>query len=71
MLTSDAEKKTYVWIINPKTHKVKRREIQIGELMPTGISVVKGLHEGEWVVTAGIHSLNEDEKVSLLNEQDE
>lgn len=71
VMTNDTEKKTYVWIINPKTHEVHRRPIQIGELTPTGISVVGGLHEGEWVVTAGIHSLKEGEKATLLNEQDE
>ncbi len=70
VLTSDSEKKTYVWIINLKKHEVNRREIQIGELTPTGISVIKGLHEGDWVVTAGIHSLEEGEQVTLLNGQD-
>lgn len=70
VMTTDSEKKTYVWIINPKTHQVHRCEIVIGELTPTGISVVKGLHEGEWVVTAGIHSLKEGEKVTILDEQE-
>ncbi|KTC82603.1 efflux RND transporter periplasmic adaptor subunit [Legionella cherrii] len=70
VVTTDSEKKTYVWIINPKTYQVHRCQIQIGELTPTGISVIKGLHAGEWVVTAGIHSLEEGEKVTILNEQD-
>lgn len=68
VLTMDSDRKTYLWIINPKTSQVNRREITIGELTSTGISIVKGLSEGEWVVTAGIHSLKEGEKVTILNE---
>lgn len=70
VMTTDPEKKTYVWVINPKTQQVTQCEIIIGELTPTGISVIKGLHEGAWVVTAGIHSLKEGEKVIILNEQE-
>jgi RND family efflux transporter MFP subunit len=69
VLTTDSEKKTYVWIIDPQTQQLHRREIIIGELTPTGISVIQGLHEKEWVVTAGVHSLKEEEKVTILNEQ--
>ncbi|MFJ1269590.1 efflux RND transporter periplasmic adaptor subunit [Legionella lytica] len=69
VLTTDAEKKTYVWIIDPQNQQLHRREVTIGELTPTGISVLQGLHEKEWVVTAGIHSLKEGEKVTVLNEQ--
>ncbi|MDR3501176.1 MAG: efflux RND transporter periplasmic adaptor subunit [Legionella sp.] len=69
VMTTDSEKKTYVWIINSQTNELHRREIVIGELTPTGISVLQGLHEKEWVVTAGIHSLKEGEKVTRLNEQ--
>ncbi|OEH46027.1 Multidrug resistance protein MdtA [Legionella parisiensis] len=61
---------TYIWIINSKSLKVHQRQIQIGELTPTGILVLKGLQQGEWIVTAGVHSLIEGEQVTLLKEQD-
>ncbi len=70
VLTVDSEKKTYVWKIDSKTHQVHRSEIKIGELTSAGISVIEGLREGEWIVTAGIHSLEEGEQVTILNEQD-
>ncbi|MFC3909121.1 efflux RND transporter periplasmic adaptor subunit [Legionella dresdenensis] len=69
VLTTDSEQKTFVWLIDSKTKEVHRRQIQIGELTPTGITVISGLHKGEWVVTAGIHSLVEGEKVTFLTGQ--
>jgi RND family efflux transporter MFP subunit len=68
VMSTDSEQKTFVWIINPKTHQLSQRSITIGELTPTGISVIKGLQEGEWVVTAGIHGLKEGETVTILNQ---
>lgn len=70
VLTMDSEKRTYVWKIDPQTNQVHRSEIKPGELTSTGISVLAGLHEGEWIVTAGIHSLEEGETVTILNEAD-
>jgi len=59
--------KSEVWVIDLKTQTVHKKTITIGELSPTGVTVLKGLSVGDWVVTAGIHSLTEGQKVTILN----
>ncbi|KTC84446.1 efflux RND transporter periplasmic adaptor subunit [Legionella brunensis] len=67
VFTEDTNNKTYVWIVD--NNKVHRRQITIGELTSTGISVLSGLTSDEWVVIAGIHSLKEGESVIILNQK--
>lgn len=69
LLTHGSDSKSYVWIIDKKTLQVHQRQVNIGELTPTGISITKGLRPGDWLVTAGIHSLKEDDKVTILNQR--
>lgn len=71
LLTTGTDNKSYVWVIDTKTNQVHQRQVTIGELTETGVSILKGLQENEWVVTAGVHSLDEGEKVNLLNKKDE
>ena len=71
LMTMGTDNKSYVWVIDANTQQVHKREVQISELTATGVSVLKGLNESEWVVTAGVHSLDEGEKVTILNQKDE
>ncbi|MBI2785245.1 MAG: efflux RND transporter periplasmic adaptor subunit [Legionella longbeachae] len=71
LMTKCTDNKSYVWVIDSKTNEVHKREVLIGELTATGISILKGLSGSEWVVTAGIYSLEEGEKVTILNQKDE
>jgi membrane fusion protein, multidrug efflux system len=68
LFTHDSDHKSYVWVIDTKTLQVHQHHVRIGELTPTGVSILDGLTSGEWVVTAGIHSLSEGEKVTILNQ---
>ncbi|CDZ78981.1 Macrolide-specific efflux protein MacA precursor [Legionella massiliensis] len=68
LLTMDADNKNYVWVINQ--NKAHLQQVTIGELTPTGVSILSGLAPGDWVITAGVHSLKEGEPVALLNQQD-
>ena len=40
-----------------------------GELVDTGIPVMQGLKQNEWVATAGVHFLREGQKVQILDGQ--
>lgn len=58
---------TYVWIYNPSTGTVEKREVEIALDVAGGrVSVVSGLSRGEKVVTAGVHYLVEGQKVKPL-----
>ena len=70
LFTIGEENKSYVWLINVDTKQVHRQQISIGEIKPTGVSVLSGLKQGDWVVIAGIHNLKEGEKIVILNQED-
>ncbi len=56
----------YVWVIDENAQTAHRREVKIGKLSNTGIRIEKGLKPGEWVATAGVHSIREGQKVRIL-----
>jgi RND family efflux transporter MFP subunit len=66
VFTPDMEKQSYVWVIDKDSGTVSRRQITPGELTTNGIIVTEGLKAGEWVATAGVHSLKEGQKVRIL-----
>jgi RND family efflux transporter MFP subunit len=58
---------TTVWVYNPASQTVTARTVKLQHLQTNGTAVVAaGLTEGEIVVTAGVHSLKEGEKVKPL-----
>ncbi|WP_167615085.1 efflux RND transporter periplasmic adaptor subunit [Maribellus sediminis] len=58
---------TYVWIFNPSTSKVEKREVTISLDGTKGrVNLVSGVQNGEQVVTAGVHYLVEGQKVKPL-----
>lgn len=65
-LFSPAEGKSAVWLIDRSSMTVSKREVQVGDLSSTGIRITSGLKAGEWVVTAGVNSLKEGQKVRIL-----
>ncbi len=70
VFSSEAGDKAFVWVIDPDAQTVSRREVETGELTDSGVRVRKGLQEGEWIATAGVHYLREGQKVRLLNSQE-
>lgn len=68
-VASDMQNKTdYVWVYDPTTSEVTKRIITVGGLYGTESIVVKdGLKADEEVVTAGVYSLQQGQKVKVLN----
>lgn len=59
--------KAVVWVYENTTGTVSKKEVQPGKILKTGQMVIlSGLAEGERVVSAGVHSLQEGMKVKLL-----
>ncbi len=56
-----------VWVINEYSGEVTLRPVQVGQLLSTGTEVTSGLSDGDWIVTAGTHSLKENQVVKILN----
>ncbi|MDX8476974.1 efflux RND transporter periplasmic adaptor subunit [Mesorhizobium sp. VK24D] len=54
-----------VWIVDPQTSSVSTREIKIASKSGGTFTVADGLEAGMRVVTAGVHSLSEGQKVRV------
>jgi RND family efflux transporter MFP subunit len=63
-----AGQQSYVWVVDEGSKTVARRAVRAGPLTPVGIAVLEGLQPGEWVVTAGVHSLREGQPVRISQE---
>lgn len=61
---------TNVWVIDPESKTLTRREVQAGNLTSSGLLIMGGLEAGEWIVTAGTHSLSEGQQVSIIDSGD-
>ena len=55
-----------VWIVDPTSSSVSTREIKIAAKNSATFTVAEGLDAGMRVVTAGVHSLAEGQKVKVL-----
>jgi RND family efflux transporter MFP subunit len=65
VVKSDDEKQNSVWIVDEKSGQVTLRNVTTGKLSDTGIMIEEGLKAGEWVAIAGVHSLEEGQKVRI------
>lgn len=62
--------KSYVWVIGADS-VIAKTNVVIGSVDPQGMVSVKGLKGGETIVKAGVHSLNDGEKVKPIAEESE
>ncbi|MGI9509358.1 MAG: efflux RND transporter periplasmic adaptor subunit [Geminicoccaceae bacterium] len=67
---SAEEGKSFVWVVDPESQTVSRREVVTEGLRDTGIPVREGLDVGEMIATAGVHFLEEGQRVKLTEERD-
>jgi RND family efflux transporter MFP subunit len=56
---------SFVWVVDPATKTVHRKQVTLGEPVVGGIAVTSGLAPGSLVVAAGVHSLREGQAVRL------
>ena len=61
-----AEGTSMIWVIDESTMQVTQRSVKTGGLTNQGIEVIEGLSPGEWIVTAGVNSLEEGQKIRIL-----
>ena len=66
---SDIEK-TNVWVIDPESKILSKREVETGEPTSSGLLIRSGLTAGEWIVTAGTHTLTEGQQVRIVDSGD-
>jgi RND family efflux transporter MFP subunit len=57
--------KAYVWVFDRASKTVSRKAVTLGQPTAQGIQI-EGLQAGDWVVTAGVHHLEEGQKVEMM-----
>ncbi len=58
---------SFVWVVE-QGQKVVRRPVTLGKLTAVGREISEGLKPGELVVSTGVHSLQENQQVRILEE---
>ena len=60
--------RNYVWIADAGLGQVSKREVQAGEPVGGQVAVASGIEAGVRIVTAGVHSLQDGQKVRVAQE---
>jgi len=58
----------YVWLVEPGAMTVSRRQVELGELSGSEVSVLGGLAAGDEIAISGMHQLREGMAVRRLGE---
>lgn len=56
-----------VWVLDPNTRQVALRAVDIAAFREDGLALRGGVGEGDWVVTAGVHTLVEGQAVRPID----
>lgn len=59
----DPNTEPYVWIVDSQTQKARKQQVRIGSMHGGSIEVIKGIRADELVATAGLRSLDEEQRV--------
>lgn len=57
-----------VWVIDPNTHTVQKRGVEVTRYHQNAVVISSGLESGERIVTAGAHSLHQGQQVTVLED---
>jgi multidrug efflux pump subunit AcrA (membrane-fusion protein) len=61
------EGKNGVWLVDKKTNKVVKKEVEVKKICGEGyLHVISDIKPGDIVVTAGVYSIIENQEVKLL-----
>jgi RND family efflux transporter MFP subunit len=58
----------FVWVVDREAMTVSRRAVVLGSPTTHGLVISEGLSPGDLVVSAGVHSLKEGQKVKLVDQ---
>ncbi|MDE2420933.1 MAG: efflux RND transporter periplasmic adaptor subunit [Gammaproteobacteria bacterium] len=59
----------YVWVVNLETSRIKKMPIQVGVYGRNTATIISGLQPTDWVVTAGVQLLHDDQQILPVDRQ--
>jgi len=76
MLSADAvfsneKNEKFVWVVNEKNMTIHKQTVTVGVLIGDQIQILSGVKAGERIVIAGVHFLQEGDKVRLLSQDEQ
>jgi len=63
---ADEEGREFVWVVDPDSMTVEKRQVSVGGVSGSSISVLDGLESGEKIVSAGVNYLQVGMKIREL-----
>ncbi len=66
---ADEKNQAFVWLLNQGTMTVSKIPVTITRLSTAHVRITKGVNKGDVIVTAGVHNLDEGEKVRILEKK--
>lgn len=66
-LFTDPAGGTFVWVVDPTSGSLSQRAVEKGAIASIGVTVT-GIEAGEWIVTAGVNSVSEGQRVRILGQ---
>lgn len=67
VVTDSHLNQSFVFVVDPTTNLVEKRNVQTGEVSSDGITILSGVQEGELVVTGGANYLIDGQTVEILS----
>jgi multidrug efflux pump subunit AcrA (membrane-fusion protein) len=64
-------KTSLVWVFDTQNGVVRQQTVSVGNLTAEGVEITGELTPGQWIVTAGVHHLQEGQKVRILKKPSE
>jgi multidrug efflux pump subunit AcrA (membrane-fusion protein) len=64
-------KTSRIWVFDPEIGVVRQQAVSARNLTPEGVEITGELTPGQWIVTAGVHHLQDGQKVRLLKKPTE
>ncbi len=63
----EKDSKAAIWQVDAKTRKVHLTPVEVVRYTESGALINDGLIAGDWIVTAGVHRLREDETINPID----
>jgi RND family efflux transporter MFP subunit len=67
LFSGDNADDSYVFIVDESSMTLEKRQVELSLLSSTGVLVKSGLQAGDWLVIAGVHSVEEGQEVRILD----
>jgi RND family efflux transporter MFP subunit len=63
----DDNQQPAVWLVDPHTHTIIHQPVEVGRMDSDQIQILSGLKPGDRIVTAGVHFLQKNDKIRLVD----